>query len=192
MRGKKPPRFRSCLSLPGSEQHLLSGFKMQAGTHSTSLLPSLPSALLSCASLSCVCPLRLNPPILRLPRLPCLPSSYFAFCCCDRSHNKSSYGGKGLYGLHASIAVHRRGKSGQEQRQNLEADTEAESTVEHCLLASLLSDTTLDLHPRGGTTHSDLDLPALIINQENVPQTYPEDDPMEVTLQWTFPLPTYV
>lgn len=67
---------------------------MQAGTHSTPLLSSLPSALLSCASFSCVCLLRLNPPIFCLPRLPCLPLSYFAFCCFDRATAKTAREGR--------------------------------------------------------------------------------------------------
>lgn len=105
------------------------------------------------------------------------PTVLVCFLLFDRNHNNSSWGGKGLVGLHVLIAVHQRRKSEQERRQNLEAET----AVEHCLLASMLSYTTLDLHSRGGSTHSDPDLPASIINPENVPQTYPGEDLMEVT-----------
>ena len=56
-----------------------------------------------------------------------------------RKHHdqKASWGGKGLLGLHFSIAVHHQRKPEQELKQgrNLEAGADAEAMEKPCLLA---------------------------------------------------------
>lgn len=67
------------------------------------------------------------------------------------------------------------------QCRNLEVGTEAEVMKEQCLLdafhglLSLFSWVTKDHLPVGGSVHSGLSPPTLTINQENVPQTCPQD-----------------
>ena len=81
---------------------------------------------------------------------------YVSVCMC-----KATWGGKGLFGLHFHIAVHRQRKSGQELKQgrSLEAGADAEAMgwdaaywlALHGLLR-LLSYRTWDHQPRDRTT----------------------------------------
>lgn len=67
------------------------------------------------------------------------------------------------------------GSEGRNSSGNTEAGTEAEATVESCLLScswdllSLLSYKTQEHMPRSGTAHIGLSPPTSVINQENDP-----------------------
>lgn len=51
------------------------------------------------------------------------------FCCCDKHHNQEPLrGGEGVFGLHFLITILHRGKSGQELKEELEAETIRESS----------------------------------------------------------------
>jgi hypothetical protein len=70
----------------------------------------------------------------------------------------------------------------EEPHQELKAGTEAEAMEECCVQGSLTLLAFLD-NPgppaQGGITHSGLDPPTSILNQENVPRTCPQAELME-------------
>jgi hypothetical protein len=91
---------------------------------------------------------------------------------------QSNLGTKGLFFILQFIAAHGKTVWPGTQSMNLEAKTGAETIEECCLLGcshgllNLFFFPTTQAHmPRGGTTHSGLDPPTSIINQENSTQT---------------------
>lgn len=78
--------------------------------------------------------------------------------------SKSKLGEKGLMSFCFQVTGYHQGKAGLE----LKAGTEADAMEECCLLAFLIVCSvgliTQDHQPKGGTTHSGLGTPILIIN----------------------------